>query len=59
VEICCGKLLRKTVAENFCGKLLRKTIAENFCGKLLPNTKSMGLTIFDRTKADVEIFRIW
>jgi hypothetical protein len=54
-ENCCGKLLRKTVAENFCGKLLRKTSAENFCGKLLGNTKSMRLTIYDRTKADVEI----
>jgi hypothetical protein len=63
-EICCGKLLRKTVAENFCGKLLRKTVAENFCGKLLRRTsaenfcgniKFMCLTIYDRTKADVEI----
>ncbi len=51
----CGKLLRKTFAENFCGKLLRKNIAENFCGKLLRITKSMRLTIYDRTKADVEI----
>jgi hypothetical protein len=48
-------LLRKTVAENFCGKLLRKTSAENLCGKLPRNTKSMLLTIYDRTKADVEI----
>ncbi len=44
-------MLQKTVAENFCGKLLRK----NFCGKLLLTTKSMRLTIYDRTKADVEI----
>ncbi len=53
------KLLRKTSAEDFCGKLLQKTSAENFCknycGKLLQNTKSMRLTIYDRTKADVEI----
>jgi len=53
-----GNLLRKTSAENFCGKLLRKTSAENFCGKLLGNTKSMRLTINDRTKADVESPRL-
>jgi hypothetical protein len=50
-----GNFLRKTSAENFCGKLLRKTSPENFGGKLLRNTKSMRLTIYDRTKADVEI----
>ncbi len=42
-----GNLLQKTSAENFCGKLLRK--------KVLRNPKSMYLTIYDRTKADVEI----
>jgi hypothetical protein len=50
-ENCCGKFRRKFAAENFCGKLLRKTSAENFCG----NVKFMRLTIYDRTKADVEI----
>jgi hypothetical protein len=54
-ENCCGKLLRKTSAENFCGKLLWKTIAENFCRKLLRSVKSMRQTIYDKTKADVEI----
>ncbi len=50
-----GKLRQKFAAENCCGKLLRKTVAENFCGKLVRNTKSMRLTIYDRTKVDVEI----
>jgi hypothetical protein len=50
-EKCCGKLLRKIAAENCCGKLLRKIAAENFCG----HTKFMRLTIYNRTKADVEI----
>jgi hypothetical protein len=50
-EICCGKFLRKIAAENSCGKLLRKIAAEICCG----HTKFMRLTIYDRTKADVEI----
>jgi hypothetical protein len=50
-----GKVRRETYAENFCGKLRRKTYAENFCGKLGRSVKSMRHTIYDRTKADVEI----
>jgi hypothetical protein len=53
------KLLRLmkivAAAQKSGGKLRRKFAAENCCGKLLRNVKSMRLTIYDRTKADVEI----
>jgi hypothetical protein len=44
-------LLRKIAAEICCGKFLRKIAAENLGG----HTEFMRLTIYDRTKANVEI----
>ncbi len=50
-----GKIRRHTYAEKLGGKLMQKTSAENLGGKVGRSVKSMRHTIYDRTKADVEI----
>ena len=50
-----GKVRRQTYAEKLGGKVRRQTYAEKLGGKLRRSVKSVRHTIYERTKADVEI----